>query len=217
MENTRRLSCENTGTTEQSSPLLTDEELVTRAQENDEWASEELVKRYQRKAYALVYHMCAGSSDETHDLTQEAFLRAFRKLKEFRGECSFSTWFHRVLVNTCLDERRRRRRWKRVFSFWQSAKKKEGREREIDEWYPDREERTNPMTVLSGKQLSETVEAALNSLPERQRAVFQLKVLHGMSIREIAEVMQAAEGTVKSHLFRATRFLREALKEWTEP
>ena len=64
------------------------------------------------------------------------------------------------------------------------------------------------------KQLSKDIRKSLVSLPERQRVAFQLKVLHGMSIREIAQVMGAAEGTVKSHLFRATRFLRGELKEW---
>ena len=73
------------------------------------------------------------------------------------------------------------------------------------------------MTILSGKELSREIQSALVLLPERQRVAFQLKVLHGMRIREIAEVMEAAEGTVKSHLFRATQFLREALEEWTEP
>ena len=73
------------------------------------------------------------------------------------------------------------------------------------------------MNTLSAKELSREIQSALVSLPERQRLAFQLKVLHGMTISEIAEVMETAEGTVKSHLFRATQFLREALKEWTEP
>lgn len=73
------------------------------------------------------------------------------------------------------------------------------------------------MAVLSNKQLSQEIRKALMSLPERQRVAFQLKTLHGMSIREIAQVMGAAEGTVKSHLFRAIHFLREALKDWVKP
>jgi RNA polymerase sigma-70 factor (ECF subfamily) len=75
----------------------------------------------------------------------------------------------------------------------------------------------NPMKVLSHKQLSKDIQKSLKSLPEKQRTVFQLKVLDGMTIREIAEVLGAAEGTVKSHLFRATRFLREDLKGWAQP
>lgn len=83
--------------------------------------------------------------------------------------------------------------------------------------YPDPKEYTNPMTALSNKQLSKEIKAALASLPEKQRVVFQLKVLHGMRIREIAQIMGSAEGTVKSHLFRATQFMRDALQEWAQP
>jgi RNA polymerase sigma-70 factor (ECF subfamily) len=79
------------------------------------------------------------------------------------------------------------------------------------------EEYMNPVRALDGKQLSQEIQEALKSLSEKQLMAFQLKVLHGMSIREISEVMEAAEGTVKSHLFRATRFLREALKDWAQP
>jgi RNA polymerase sigma-70 factor, ECF subfamily len=70
---------------------------------------------------------------------------------------------------------------------------------------------------LREKQLSSEVNRVLDLLPEKQRLVFQLKVLHGMSIREIAGAMGTAEGTVKSHLFRATHFLREELQEWAKP
>ena len=79
------------------------------------------------------------------------------------------------------------------------------------------EEISNPMTVLSGKQLTQDVQEAMMSLPDKQRIAFQLKVLSGMSIREIAEVMGSAEGTVKSHLFRATHFMRKTLKQWKIP
>jgi RNA polymerase sigma-70 factor (ECF subfamily) len=83
--------------------------------------------------------------------------------------------------------------------------------------YPDPKEYANPMTALDNKQLSKEIKEALASLPEKQRVVFQLKVLHGMRIREIAQIMGSAEGTVKSHLFRATQFMRDALQEWAQP
>ena len=75
----------------------------------------------------------------------------------------------------------------------------------------------NPADLLRQKQLSKDVQDSLRSLPEKQRIAFQLKVFQGMSIREIALVMGTAEGTVKSHLFRATHFLRGALEEWGQP
>lgn len=196
---------------------LKDEELVARAQKNDQWATEEFVSRYQQKAYAIAYYMCSGDSEEAQDLTQEAFLRAFRNIKKFRGNSSFYTWFYRIVVNTCLDGRRRRRRWERLFWLWQPGQRGEESSKEVIEEQPDMGEDNNPMTVLSGKQLAREIRKALMSLPERQRVVFQLKVFQGMSIREIAQVMGSAEGTVKSHLFRATHSLRNVLKDWIVP
>ena len=73
------------------------------------------------------------------------------------------------------------------------------------------------MTALNNKQLAQEIRKAIQSLPARQRMAFQLKVLNGMKIREIAQIMGAAEGTVKSHLFRATHFLRDVLQEWNRP
>jgi len=135
-------------------------------------------------------------------------------LKDFRGKSSFYTWFYRILINTCFDSRRRRSRLEKIFSFWRRDKHEKVLSDEIDAQYPDPKEYTNPMAALSNKQLGHEIRQALASLPEKQRMVFQLKVLHGMRIHEIAKIMGSAEGTVKSHLFRATQFMREALKEW---
>ena len=195
---------------------LSDEKLVTRAQQGDQRATEELVNRYQQKAYAIAYHMCQNSVD-AQDLTQEAFLRAFRSIEKYRGDSSFYTWFYRIVVNVCLDSRRRSQRWKLIFSPWRPAQRGKESSKDVPEEYPDMREELNPISVISGKQLSKKIKKSLKALPERQRLVFQLKVLQGMSIREIAQVMGAAEGTIKSHLFRATRFLREELKEWATP
>lgn len=190
---------------------LKDEELIARAQKDDQWAIEEFVCRYHQKAYAVAYYLCSGDKEEAQDLTQEAFLRAFRNIKKFRGNSSFYTWFYRIVVNTCLDGRRRRRRWERIFS---RVGEREERTQKVPEEQPDMREGSNPMDVLSGKQLTLEVRKALMTLPERQRIAFQLKVFHGMSIREIAQVMGSAEGTVKSQLFRAIHSLRTALKDW---
>ena len=216
VENTLPLSSERTDTAEERSPLMTDEELVTRAREDNSWAFEELVRRYQQKAYAAAYNMFFGEREEAQDLTQEAFMKAFRSLKKFRGQSSFYTWFFRILINTCMDRRRHLGRWKRIFS-WRSSKKINDPASEPYEEHADVADDSNPAAELSAKELSRGIETALMSLPERQRMAFQLKVLHGMRISEIAEVMEAAEGTVKSHLFRATQYLREALSEWIEP
>lgn len=196
---------------------MKDEELVARAQDGDQTAFEALVRQYQGKAYAIAYSMCSGDREEARELTQEAFLRAFRSLKNFRGKSSFYTWFYRILVNICLDSRRRRSRWEGIFSFWRRDKRADLTANETDAQYKDLKDYSNPMAELNNKELAQEIRQALASLPEKQRVVFQMKVIHGMRIREIAKIMGSAEGTVKSHLFRATQFMREALREWAQP
>jgi RNA polymerase sigma-70 factor (ECF subfamily) len=202
---------------EEPSMSLKDIELVARAQDGDQTAFEALVRQYQGKAFAIAYNMCSGDSEEARELTQESFLRAFRGLKNFHGKSSFYTWFYRILINTCLDGRRRRNRWEGLFSFWRRGNRGKASIDEINVGYQDSKEYSNPMAALNNKQLAQEIKQALSSLPEKQRVVFQLKVLHGMRIREIAKIMGLAEGTVKSHLFRATHFMREALQEWAQP
>jgi len=196
-----------------SSSRMKDEDLVVQARAHDPWAIEELVHRYQQKAYAIAYHFSDGNVQDAEDLTQEAFLRAFQKLETFRGDSSFYTWFYRILVNVCLDGRRRRKRWRQVFLPWQHDSTDKGLS---PEERPDPEAHERSLKAISEKQLSRDIRKSLKSLPEKQRLAFQLKALHGMSIQEIARTMGTAEGTVKSHLFRATHFLREKFKDWEE-
>ncbi len=197
--------------------LLSDEELVVRAQKNDAWATEELIHRYQQKAYAIAHHMCFGDRERAQDLTQEAFLKIFKNLKKFRGKSTFYTWFYRIVVNVCIDGIRRRQRREKILSLWRRGEDGEASFHEGIEGELEMEPSTNPMQVLSGKQMAAKAQEVLQSLSEKQRIVFQLKAIHEMSITEIAKVMKMAEGTVKSHLFRATHVLRDALKEWAGP
>lgn len=194
-----------------------DAELVARAKKNDGAAIEELVRRYYQKAYALAYRSYTGDAEEARDLTQEAFLRAFRSLQGFQGKASFYTWLHRIVVNTCRDagRRDRRRRW------WGSLMRfgRDGDEL-VDahlEGQADLKPESNPLTALSGNELKSEVRKALLGLSEQQRIVFELKIFEEMSIPEIARTMHSAEGTVKSHLFRATQNMRRALGHWAEP
>ncbi|MBN2468871.1 MAG: sigma-70 family RNA polymerase sigma factor [Deltaproteobacteria bacterium] len=194
-----------------------DEALVARAQKHDQQAIEELINRYQDRAYAIAYHMCSGDSEEAQDMTQEAFLKMFGSIGKFRGTSSFYTWFYRIVVNTCLDERRRRRRKERIFSFRRPDRGNDDPAKDVFEEEPDRRGDANPLDVLSGEELGREIRKAVQSLPEKQRTAFQLKVFHGLSIREIALVMNLAEGTIKNHLFRATHFMQKALGQWMTP
>ena len=196
---------------------LNDEELVSRAKANDQGAITELIHRYQPKAYAIAFHLCSEDNNETRDVTQEAFLKTIRSIKKFRGQASFSTWFYRIVVNTCRDFLRRQRKKERLFSLWQGKPQDNEVSQEKSKEQPDLKGYSNPMTVFTGKQLTHDVRNALRALSGKQRMVFQLKVLHEMTIKDIAQVTGSSEGTIKSHLFRATHSLRNVLKDWAEP
>lgn len=193
----------------------TDEALAARACANDSRATDELVRRYQEKVYRIAYGMCDGDPEEARDLSQEAFLKAFRNLPGFKGDARFYTWFYRIVVNTCLDARRRRQRWRRLLHFGsrRGGEEPAGGEPEAN---PARDASPDPLQTLSHREMRRDLKAALKTLPPKQRLVFQLKVQEEMSLREIARIMGAAEGTVKSHLFRATRALRAALADYAE-
>ena len=199
-----------------SNPVYEDKELVHRAQNDDPWAIEQLVLRYQKKVYQIAYQMLAGDEQEAQDRTQDAFLKAFRKIKQFKGNASFYTWLYRIVINTCLDARRRRRRWQEIFFPWRLERQKEESSTSSLEEYPDTDKNSNPLSTVRKRQLENDVKKAVNNLSERQRSIFQLKIFHEMSIPEIARMMNLAEGTVKTHLFRATQAIQKKLKGWTD-
>lgn len=193
-----------------------DEELVRRAQRDDPWAVEQLIGRYQKKVYGIAYHMLSGDAEEARDRTQEAFLQALRNIKRFKGNSSFYTWLYRIVVNRCIDAQRRRRRLSRFFFPRHSGKNSEKEFNSSVEDYPDENISSNPLSTLNRRQLAGDLKKALKSLPQKQRTVFQLKIFQEMSISEIAEITGLAKGTVKTHLFRATRAVQKQLRPWTE-
>jgi len=193
--------------------VLKDQELAARILEGDLWATDELIQKYRQKAFAITYSMCGWDREEANDLTQEAFLKVIRNIKKFKGNSSFYTWFYRIVVNTCLDARKKKNRWKKIFLPWSFKNQdKDDQDRPMEEM-PDMSQEANPMTALRGKQLNHEVQKALNSLSEKQRTAFQLKVYHDMTVPEIAKIMNMAEGTIKTHIFRATQYLRKNLQE----
>jgi RNA polymerase sigma-70 factor (ECF subfamily) len=197
-----------------SGQVYADEELVRRAQNDDSRAAEQLVLRYQQKVYAIAFQMLAGDAEEARDRTQDVFLQAFRSIKQFKGKSSFYTWLYRIVINTCIDARRRQNRWKKIFFSWRFDKDKDAPPDNSLEEIADANPDSDPLATASGRQLEDDVKSALMKLPQRQRTIFQLKVFQEMSIAEIAESMGLAQGTVKTHLFRATRTVQKQLKRW---
>jgi RNA polymerase sigma-70 factor (ECF subfamily) len=200
-----------------SSPSPEEEaELVRRARQNDPGAVDQLVRRYQKKVYQIAYQMSGSDPEEARDCTQEALIQVFRNLSRFEGRSRFSTWLYRVVVNTCLDARRRRRRWLRMIFTRRPGLPDDTDADTLLDNLPAAEDGMDPVSNVSGEELKNDVAEALRRLSEKQRTVFQLKVFQEMTIPEIAAVTGMAEGTVKSHLFRATQSVREQLSRWAE-
>ena len=200
----------------QASRIISDEALVERARRDDQWAIEQLIERYQSRVYAIAYQMSSADAEEAKDRVQEAFFQAFRKIRQFKGKSSFYTWLYRIVVNTCIDAQRRHKRWYPIVFPWRASKTGEDQSDRIMEEYPDKSKNSNPLSVLRHQQLEKEVKIALQSLSQKQSTVFQLKIFQEMSIPEIASILNLAEGTVKSHLFRATQFIQRRLQGWRD-
>lgn len=175
------------------------------ARTGDQGAFEELVERHKQKAYRIAFDF-SRDREEAKDLSQEAFLRAYTHLDNFDGRSAFYTWFYRILVNVCLDYKRRKQRTT-LEEFNEAV------ENQMEPSHASQRPASPDQHVMA-KQLSRKVGAALEALPAKQRTAFILKNHQGLSIKEIAEMMQTAEGTVKVHLHRAVTALRQTLAEF---
>jgi RNA polymerase sigma-70 factor (ECF subfamily) len=184
---------------------LGDEELVARAQGGDRAAFEELVERHQQKAYRIAFDF-SRDREEAKDLSQDAFLKAYTNIRNFDGRSGFYTWFYRILVNVCLDYKRRKQRTV-AEEFNESV------ENQVEPSHAAAHSISPDQQVLA-RQISRGISAALDALPPKQRMAFILRNNQGLSIREIAAMMQTAEGTVKVHLHRAVTALRQHLAEF---
>lgn len=188
---------------------LSDEALCQRVgAQRDEDAFERLVERHQSRAYRLAWSIL-GDADEAKDLSQEAFLRVFERASSFDGRSKFSTWFHRILVNLCLDHRRRRQSWlRRWLSAEAGASPDDVLERQAAPSDDD-----DPPARVERKQLMAKAWQALGRLSPQQRAALVLQVEEGLSAKEIAGVLDCSEATVRVHLHRGVSALRKILTE----
>lgn len=177
--------------------------LVRRIRDGEEGAFSELVGLFQEKLFRLAYGITLDR-EESQDIVQDVFLKAFRGIDSFQGHASLATWLHRITVNHCLNWKRRlRRRFK-----WrhQPLEPEEGGER------PElATEADNPDRQYGEREFLDVFEKHFKSLPEEARAVFVLKELEGLSYDEIAANLGIKVGTVSSRLFYARQRLRDAM------
>ncbi len=181
-----------------------DSHLIRSAQSGNASAFEALVRQYDRAVLRLAIHL-TGSVEDGQDIYQEAFLRAYINLGNFRFECSFYTWIYRIVTNLCLDHLRRKNSKGRDVTTTVSP---DGEEGAILDRMPDRRPTASPERNYVARELRHCVGRALRKLSPRERMVFELKHYHGLKLRTVAGILNTTEGTIKNTLFRATHKLR---------
>jgi RNA polymerase sigma-70 factor (ECF subfamily) len=178
---------------------VTDQQLVARVQKGDSRAFDLLVLKYQHKIFGLISRY-VRDADEVQDVAQEAFIKAYKALPNFRGDSAFYTWLYRIAINTAknyLVSRSRRPPGSDVELEDAEYLEGGGGLREIE----------NPENALFGAELKAVVEGAISALPEDLRTAITLREFEGLSYEDIADIMDCPIGTVRSRIFRA----REAI------
>jgi len=186
-----------------------DDDLIRAAQKGERTAFDALVRRYDRSVLRLALHML-GNEQDAQDVHQEAFIKAYRHLSNFRFECSFYTWLYRIVTNLCLDQLRRRKSRREDPATVLDAS---GDEMDLMANVTDDRAMANPARELERKHMGAAIQSALDELTPRERTVFELKHYQGLKLRTIGEMLSTTEETAKNTLFRATRKLRLKLAE----
>lgn len=180
-----------------------DKDLVARSKEGDMVAFEELVFRHRDKIYARAFSMMRNE-DEALDLSQEAWVKAWQRLKQFQGDSSFATWMTRIVINLCLDEIRRQKR-KRAESIEKLDEELGGVERQMPVVAQ------NPTAGMERSELRRRIDEAMQKLSDAHRTVLILHEFEELEYKQIAIVMGCSIGTVMSRLFYARRRMASLL------
>lgn len=183
--------------------------LVQRTLAGNREAFDELVFLYRDQVYATAWQM-TRNADDALDVSQEVFLRAYRALSSFKGNARFSTWLHRIVLNTCIDHIRKEKR------HWGNISTSDPGEGTLDDGpAPAPESSVDPTQreTVYHKQIQSRVLAGLKQISGRQREVFVLRYYQDLELKEIAEVLKCSEGAVKRHLHRAQMRLRDILRD----
>ena len=184
--------------------LGSDELIVERALTGDAEAFGEIVRRWERRIFALTYGML-GREEDARDATQETFLAAFRNLRGFRGEAKVSSWLHRIAVNQCITRQRRTK------VRGESALEEE-QEKQASTFATPLS--FSPARVAEGRQQTMAVRRAINSLPIELRQVVVMKEFEELTFREIADALDIPLSTVKSRLYTALKQLQMRLQKF---
>ncbi|MDX1592319.1 MAG: sigma-70 family RNA polymerase sigma factor, partial [Balneolaceae bacterium] len=187
-----------------SESSLEDDKLVARAVKGDQAAFRELMNKYQKPLYFHVLKM-VKDREQVEDLVQESFMKAFDNLGSYNTKYAFSTWLYRITTNHTIDYLRKKKL--QTFSMNEPVKTKDG---EVHFQVKDEQAETDRNIIR--KQRQNIIHDAIENLPEKYRAVIELRHLQELSYDEIAEQLDLPLGTVKAHIFRAREMLYKALK-----
>ena len=182
-----------------------DAELVARVQRGDKQAFDLLVLKYQRKIMRLLSRMIRDPA-EVEDVAQESFIKAYRALPQFRGESAFYTWLYRIAINTARNWLAQSKRRPSAPSTYESE------EGETFNETDNLTDSSNPESEMASRQIAETVNKAMNDLPEELRNAIVMREIDGMSYEDIAQSMNCPIGTVRSRIFRAREAIAIRLK-----
>lgn len=183
--------------------------MIRAAQAGDQYAFERLVQTYDQNVLRLAMNLLRSQEDAS-DIYQEAFLRVYRNLHNFRFDCSFHTWLYRIVTNLCLDHLRKRKVRKEEPTVMDTS------EGPVDrmEIVPEERAEGNPQRKLMSQQLSSRIRVVLSTLTPRERMVFELRHYQGLRLRAIGEALGTTEEAAKNCLFRATQKMRAALGDF---
>lgn len=186
-----------------------DQQLVERVQRGEKHAYDLLVTKYQRKLGRLISRFVRDPGD-AQDVTQDAFIKAYRALPGFRGESAFYTWLYRIGINTAKNHLMLNKRRPPTSTYFDAEESESFEEASL------LQEVSTPENELMSKQVVNVVQASLLQLPEDLRSALTLREIEGLSYEEIAAVMSCPVGTVRSRIFRAREAVAENLRPLLE-
>ena len=184
--------------------MIPDNIIVQQIKEGKTESFEVLVERYQKQVYNIAYRY-TGSRDDAYDLSQEAFLKAYRGINNFRQDSSFKTWIYHIVANVCRDYLRKDKKVHKV-SIDEPVQSNDG---DMEKQLTDNAK--GPDEVYESKELSEFIQGIINNLQREYKEVIILREMQQLSYEEIAKVLNCSVGTVKSRLNRARKILKDRI------
>jgi len=180
-------------------------ELIKKAIEGDESSYSNLLENYRGAIYNLLFKM-VRNKEETEDLVQEAFMKAFKALPSFNEEYAFSTWLYKIAINNCIDHMRKKKL--KTYSINKPVQSNDG---ELDREFPDTS--MSPDKSILSEERSNIIESAIDELPANYKTAIIMRHSEEKSYEEISQILNIPLGTVKARIFRAREMLKKKLKD----